>query len=144
MKIQFPEDEIRNHDDRIGKHHNNILRGAVDEDDNFLSGGMKKDLRSQRRMWTQWPRYRKQKLWHPWPQQTEDRGMLAGSSVGPTGVRSGSAASTLGLTMPRQARETRRIDRRNYRTHSHTLTDSVQRICNGSAHRNEHVRKGCL
>ena len=25
MKIQFPDDEIRNHDDRTGKYHNNIL-----------------------------------------------------------------------------------------------------------------------
>ena len=31
-KIQFPDDEIRNHDDRSGKHHNNILEGAVNEE----------------------------------------------------------------------------------------------------------------
>ena len=31
-KIQFPDDEIRNHDDRTGKHHNDILGGAVNEE----------------------------------------------------------------------------------------------------------------
>ena len=29
----FPNDEIRNHDDRTSKYHNNILGGAVNEDD---------------------------------------------------------------------------------------------------------------
>ena len=38
MKIQFPDDEIRNHDDRSGKYHNNILGGAVNEDDDHLPG----------------------------------------------------------------------------------------------------------
>ena len=33
MKIQFLDDEIRNHDDRTGKYHNNSLGGAVDEDE---------------------------------------------------------------------------------------------------------------
>ena len=33
MKIQFLDDEIRNHDDRTGKYHNNNLGGAVDEDE---------------------------------------------------------------------------------------------------------------
>ena len=37
-KIQFPNDEIRNHDDRWSKYHNNILGGAVNEDDEHLSG----------------------------------------------------------------------------------------------------------
>ena len=36
MKTQFPDDEIRSHDDRTGKYHNNILGGAVCEDDDFL------------------------------------------------------------------------------------------------------------
>ena len=36
-KIQFPNDEIRNHDDRTGKYHNDILGGAVNEDDDHLS-----------------------------------------------------------------------------------------------------------
>ena len=35
MKIQFPDDEIRNHDDRTGKY--NILQGAVNGDDDLLS-----------------------------------------------------------------------------------------------------------
>ena len=38
MKIQFPDDEIRHHDDRTGKHLNNILRGAVDEEDDQVTG----------------------------------------------------------------------------------------------------------
>ena len=38
MKIQFPDDEIRHHDDRTGKYHNNILGGAVDEEDDQVTG----------------------------------------------------------------------------------------------------------
>ena len=38
MKIQFPDNEIRHHDDRTGKHHNNILGGAVDEEDDQVAG----------------------------------------------------------------------------------------------------------
>ena len=38
MKIQFPDDEIRHHDDRTGKYHNNILLGgAVDEEDDQVT-----------------------------------------------------------------------------------------------------------
>ena len=37
MKIQVPNDEIRNHDDCIGKQHNNIFGGAVNEDNYLLS-----------------------------------------------------------------------------------------------------------
>ena len=33
VRIQFPDGEIRNHDDRTGKHHDNVLGGAVNEDD---------------------------------------------------------------------------------------------------------------
>ena len=38
MKIQFPDDETRHHDDRTGKYHNNIVGGAVDEEDDQLPG----------------------------------------------------------------------------------------------------------
>ena len=31
-KIQFPDDEIRNHDHRTGKQHDDILGGAVNEE----------------------------------------------------------------------------------------------------------------
>ena len=33
LKIQFLDDEIRNHDDRIGKYHNNILGADIEDDD---------------------------------------------------------------------------------------------------------------
>ena len=37
MKMKFPDDELRHHDDRTGKYHNNILGDAVDEEDDQLS-----------------------------------------------------------------------------------------------------------
>ena len=37
MKIQFPEDEIRNHDDRTRKYDNNILAGAVSEEEDLMT-----------------------------------------------------------------------------------------------------------
>ena len=37
MKIQFPDDEIRYHDDRTGKHHNTLLGGAVEEEEEQMS-----------------------------------------------------------------------------------------------------------
>ena len=37
-KIQFPDDEICNHDNRTGKYQKNILGGAINEDDDHLSG----------------------------------------------------------------------------------------------------------
>ena len=82
MKIQFPDDEVRNNDDRIGKYHNNILGGAVNEDDD-LCQEMKKSERTMRRILMHWPRHhkKKQKLWHPWPQQTEHSLMLARNSM---------------------------------------------------------------
>ena len=36
MKIQFPDDEIRLHDDRTGMYYNNILGSAVNADDDHL------------------------------------------------------------------------------------------------------------
>ena len=36
MKIQFPDDEIRHHDDRTGTYHKNILGGAVTAYDGHL------------------------------------------------------------------------------------------------------------
>ena len=33
MKIQFPDDEVRHHDDHTGKYHKNILGRVVDEED---------------------------------------------------------------------------------------------------------------
>ena len=36
MKIQFPDDEIRNHDDRTGKYHDNNQGGAVNQYDDHL------------------------------------------------------------------------------------------------------------
>ena len=38
MKIQIPDDGMRNHDDRTGKYHDHISGGAVDEDDDLLLG----------------------------------------------------------------------------------------------------------
>ena len=38
MKIHFPDDEIRHHNDHTGKYHDNILRGAVDEEDDQFPG----------------------------------------------------------------------------------------------------------
>ena len=38
LKIHFPDDEIRYHDDRAGKQHDRFLGGAVDEEDEHLSG----------------------------------------------------------------------------------------------------------
>ena len=40
MMIQFPKDEIRNHDDRTGKYNNNILASAVNVEENQLTGDM--------------------------------------------------------------------------------------------------------
>ena len=40
MKIQFPEDEIRNHDDRTRKYDNNFLAGAVSEEEDLMTGDM--------------------------------------------------------------------------------------------------------
>ena len=37
LKIQFPDDEIRYHDDRTGKHHNTLLGGAVEEEEEQMS-----------------------------------------------------------------------------------------------------------
>ena len=38
LQIQFPDDEIRHHDDRAGKYHNNILGGAADVEDDQVTG----------------------------------------------------------------------------------------------------------
>ena len=38
LKIQFPDDEIRYHDDRTGKQHDRFLGGVVDEEDEHFSG----------------------------------------------------------------------------------------------------------
>ena len=38
MKIQFPKDEIRNHDDRTGKYNNNILVRADNVEEDQLTG----------------------------------------------------------------------------------------------------------
>ena len=38
MKIHIPDGETRNHDDRAGKYHNNILGGAVNEDEDQSPG----------------------------------------------------------------------------------------------------------
>ena len=38
MKIQFPDDEIRNHDDRTGKYHDNNQGGAVNQYDDHEEG----------------------------------------------------------------------------------------------------------
>ena len=35
--IQFPDDEIRYHDDLTGKHHNTLLGGAVEEEEEQIS-----------------------------------------------------------------------------------------------------------
>ena len=40
MKIQFPLEEIRNHDDRTGKYNNNILGSAVNEEEDRLTGDL--------------------------------------------------------------------------------------------------------
>ena len=37
LKIQFPDDEIRYHDDRTGKHHDTLLGGAVEEEEEQMS-----------------------------------------------------------------------------------------------------------
>ena len=37
LKIQFPDNEIRYHDDRNGKHHNTLLGGAVEEEEEQMS-----------------------------------------------------------------------------------------------------------
>ena len=37
LKIQFPDDEIRYHDDRTGKHHNSLQGGAVEEKEERMS-----------------------------------------------------------------------------------------------------------
>ena len=37
FKIQFPDDEIRYHDDRTGNHHNTLLGGAVEEEEEQMS-----------------------------------------------------------------------------------------------------------
>ena len=49
MKIQFPDDEMCNHDERIGKYQNIILRGAVNEDDAHLR------QRTMRKILMLWP-----------------------------------------------------------------------------------------
>ena len=61
MKIQVPNDEIRNHDDRIGKQHNNIFGGGVNEDNYLLSENEEGPGVTERRVWTRWPRHREQK-----------------------------------------------------------------------------------
>ena len=38
LKIQFPDDEVRNHDDRLGKYHTNSLGIAADEEDDQGTG----------------------------------------------------------------------------------------------------------
>ena len=78
MKKQFPDDETRNHDDRTGKYHNNILGGDVNEDDDHLTRTEQEQERTVRKILTHWPRHskKKQTLWHPWPQQTEHSRML--------------------------------------------------------------------
>ena len=38
MKIQFPENEIRNHVDRTRKYNRNILAGAVSEEEDQMKG----------------------------------------------------------------------------------------------------------
>ena len=56
MKIHFPDDEIRHHDDRTGKYHNNILGGAVDEEDDQVTGA-DEELEIVMR----WPQHKKKK-----------------------------------------------------------------------------------
>ena len=66
MKIQFPDDEMCNHDDHTGKYQDNILGGAVSDDDDLLSGNeegteTKEDLDALATT-------QKQNLWLLWPQ----------------------------------------------------------------------------
>ena len=82
LKIQFPDDEIRHHDDRTGKQHDRFLGNAVDEEDEHFSV-MKEVSRTMMSILMHWPRHKKkkQKLWHPWPQQTEHCVKLETSNI---------------------------------------------------------------
>ena len=75
MKIRFADDEKRNHDDRTGKYHNNILRGAVGEDDDLLCGtdeGLDTTEEDLDALATaQEGKSEENKLWLLWPQPTE-------------------------------------------------------------------------
>ena len=72
LKIQFPDDEMRCHEDRTGKQHDRFLGGAVDEEDEHFQV-MKKFSRTTMSILMHWPRHKKtkQKLWHLSPQKTE-------------------------------------------------------------------------
>ena len=55
MKIQFLDDEIRNHDDRTGKYHNNSLGGAAEEDEDQTTRD------SEVTIWKRWTQLKKKK-----------------------------------------------------------------------------------
>ena len=55
MKIQFLDDEIRNHDDRTGQYHDNSLGGAVDEDEDQTTRDPEVTI------WKRWTQFKKKK-----------------------------------------------------------------------------------
>ena len=148
LKIQFPDDEIRNHVDRTGKHHNNILEGAVNEDDDHLPGdeqeleNNEEDLdalataQEEAEASASLATLRDAREKH---QVRISRGFFPQrySVIVPeteTKVRH-LQRSTLGFRVSRKARGTKREERRS------DSSCGVQRIYRGRAHRNEHVRK---
>ena len=118
---------------------------------------MRKSQRTTRRILMLWPRHRKkkQKLWHPWPQQTEHSVMRARNSIRygchvvtflsnkysvivPNRRQERKCVTCSGphwSSVCREARETRREEGRS------ESSFGVQQKCHGRAHRNEHVRK---
>ena len=68
MKIQFPDDQTRNHDDRTTM---TTSWEALPMTMTTSCQGMKKNRRPQRRILTHWPRHKQQKPRLPWPQPIE-------------------------------------------------------------------------